>query len=286
MSINKKINNIFVVGLGLIGSSLSRALKESNQFNRIIGYDTSTEVISIATKEKYIDESVEKISDGITISDLIIFCVPVSEIENCLEQSKNFFNTEKIFTDTLSSKGKILEYFLDNEFNDISNFVYSHPMAGTENYGIKNSKKDLFKGSTSIVCSMKNSSAESLEVIKNMWILVGCKIFKIEIDLHDEILSAVSHVPHFISFVLSKKINDSNFDDKYPWIRDRGSLADMLRISKSDPVAWANIFLSNKKYISKFINEYIDDLKLLDSNINSDDVDNLISFLNKSNSNN
>ena len=286
MSINKKINNIFVVGLGLIGSSLSRALRESNQFNRIIGYDTSREVISIATKEKYIDESVEKISDGITISDLIIFCVPVSEIENCLEQSKNFFNTEKIFTDTLSSKGKILEYFLDNEFNDISNFVYSHPMAGTENYGIKNSKKDLFKGSTSIVCSMKNSSAESLEMIKNMWILVGCKIFKIEIDLHDEILSAVSHVPHFISFVLSKKINDSNFDDKYPWIRDRGSLADMLRISKSDPVAWANIFLSNKKYISKFINEYIDDLKLLDSNINSDDVDNLISFLNKSNSNN
>ena len=286
MSINKKINNIFVVGLGLIGSSLSRALKESNQFNRIIGYDTSTEVISIATKEKYIDESVEKISDGITISDLIIFCVPVSEIENCLEQSKNFFNTEKIFTDTLSSKGKILEYFLDNEFTDISNFVYSHPMAGTENYGIKNSKKDLFKGSTSIVCSMKNSSVESLEVIKNMWILVGCKIFKIEIDLHDEILSAVSHVPHFISFVLSKKINESNFDDKYPWIRDRGSLADMLRISKSDPVAWANIFLSNKKYISKFINEYIDDLKLLDSNINSDDVNNLISFLNKSNSNN
>ena len=286
MSINKKINNIFVVGLGLIGSSLSRALKESNQFNRIIGYDTSREVISIATKEKYIDESVEKISDGITISDLIIFCVPVSEIENCLEQSKNFFNTEKIFTDTLSSKGKILEYFLDNEFTDIRNFVYSHPMAGTENYGIKNSKKDLFKGSTSIVCSMKNSSVESLEVIKNMWILVGCKIFKIEIDLHDEILSAVSHVPHFISFVLSKKINESDFDDKYPWIRDRGSLADMLRISKSDPVAWANIFLSNKKYISKFINEYIDDLKLLDSNINSDDVNNLISFLNKSNSNN
>ena len=286
MSINKKINNIFVVGLGLIGSSLSRALKESNQFNRIIGYDTSREVISIAIKEKYIDESVEKISDGITISDLIIFCVPVSEIKKCLEQSKNFFNTEKIFTDTLSSKGKILEYFLDNEFTDISNFVYSHPMAGTENYGIKNSKKDLFKGSTSIVCSMKNSSVESLEVIKNMWILVGCKIFKIEIDLHDEILSAVSHVPHFISFVLSKKINESDFDDKYPWIRDRGSLADMLRISKSDPVAWANIFLSNKKYISKFINEYIDDLKLLDSNINSDDVNNLISFLNKSNSNN
>ena len=282
----KKINNIFVVGLGLIGSSLTRSLKESNQFKSIIGYDTSREVISIATKEKYIDESVEKISDGINISDLIIFCVPVSEIENCLEQSKNFFNTEKIFTDTLSSKGKIIKYFLDNEFNDISNFVYSHPMAGTENYGIKNSKNDLFKGSTSILCSMKNSSIESFDAIESMWKLVGCKIFNVDIDLHDEILSAVSHVPHFISFVLSKKISDSNFQDKYPWILDRGSLADMLRISNSDPVAWANIFLSNKKYISKFINEYIDDLKLLDSNINSDDVNNLISFLNKSNPNN
>lgn len=286
MSNNKKIDNIFVIGLGLIGASLCRSLKESNQFKKIYGYDVNNEVSEIAIEKRYIDASVEKILDGIEKSDLIVFCVPVSEITTCLYQSNSFFNSEKIFTDTLSAKEKIIKYFLENDLSDINNFIYSHPMAGTENYGIKNSKKDLFTGSTSIICSMKNSSNEALDVVKKLWEFVGCKTSEIEIDYHDEILAAVSHIPHFISFSLSKKIVDLDFEDKYSWVYEKGSLADMLRISKSDPVAWANIFLSNKKYISKFINEYIEDLKLLDSNINSENIDNLISLLKKSNSNN
>ena len=286
MSNNKKIDNIFVIGLGLIGASLCRSLKESNQFKKIYGYDVNNEVSKIAIEKRYIDASVEKILDGIEKSDLIVFCVPVSEITTCLYQSNSFFNSEKIFTDTLSAKEKIIKYFLENDLSDINNFIYSHPMAGTENYGIKNSKRDLFTGSTSIICSMKNSSNEALDVVKKLWEFVGCKTSEIEIDYHDEILAAVSHIPHFISFSLSKKIVDLDFEDKYSWVYEKGSLADMLRISKSDPVAWANIFLSNKKYISKFINEYIEDLKLLDSNINSENIDNLISLLKKSNSNN
>ena len=286
MSNNKKIDNIFVIGLGLIGASLCRSLKESNQFKKIYGYDVNNEVSKIAIEKRYIDASVEKILDGIEKSDLIVFCVPVSEITACLYQSNSFFNSEKIFTDTLSAKEKIIKYFLENDLSDINNFIYSHPMAGTENYGIKNSKKDLFTGSTSIICSMKNSSNEALDVVKKLWEFVGCKTSEIEIDYHDEILAAVSHIPHFISFSLSKKIVDLDLEDKYSWVYEKGSLADMLRISKSDPVAWANIFLSNKKYISKFINEYIEDLKLLDSNINSENIDNLISLLKKSNSNN
>ena len=286
MSNNKKIDNIFVIGLGLIGASLCRSLKESNQFKKIYGYDVNNEVSKIAIEKRYIDASVEKILDGIEKSDLIVFCVPVSEITTCLYQSNSFFNSEKIFTDTLSVKEKIIKYFLENDLSDINNFIYSHPMAGTENYGIKNSKKDLFTGSTSIICSMKNSSNEALDVVKKLWEFAGCKTSEIEIDYHDEILAAVSHIPHFISFSLSKKIVDLDFEDKYSWVYEKGSLADMLRISKSDPVAWANIFLSNKKYISKFINEYIEDLKLLDSNINSENIDNLISLLKKSNSNN
>ena len=286
MSNNKKIDNIFVIGLGLIGASLCRSLKESNQFKKIYGYDVNNEVSEIAIEKRYIDASVEKILDGIEKSDLIVFCVPVSEITACLYQSNSFFNSEKIFTDTLSAKEKIIKYFLENDLSDINNFIYSHPMAGTENYGIKNSKRDLFTGSTSIICSMKNSSNEALDVVKKLWEFVGCKTSEIEIDYHDEILAAVSHIPHFISFSLSKKIVDLDFEDKYSWVYEKGSLADMLRISKSDPVAWANIFLSNKKYISKFINEYIEDLKLLDSNINSENIDNLISLLKKSNSNN
>ena len=286
MSKNKKIDNIFVIGLGLIGASLCRSLKKSNAYKNIYGYDKNKEASKIASQERYIDKSMEKILDGVEKSDLIIFCVPLSEIENCLHQSNSFFNTEKIFTDTLSAKAKIIKYFLDNELNDISNFIYSHPMAGTENFGIKNFKKDLFTGSTALICPMKNSSDESIDSVKKLWKLAGCKISEIEIDFHDEMLAAVSHIPHLISFSLSKKIHDLNFEEKYSWVYEKGSLSDMLRISRSDPVAWANIFLSNKKNISKFINEYIEELKLLDSNIDSENIDNLVSLLKKPNSNN
>ena len=109
MSNNKKIDNIFVIGLGLIGASLCRSLKESNQFKKIYGYDVNNEVSKIAIEKRYIDASVEKILDGIEKSDLIVFCVPVSEITTCLYQSNSFFNSEKIFTDTLRVKEKIIK---------------------------------------------------------------------------------------------------------------------------------------------------------------------------------
>ena len=283
MSQNKTKNKVLVVGLGLIGSSLSQSLIRSKKIGEVYGYDKDKEVISYAKEKKFINEGVNNLRDGIIESDIIIFSVPVSQIDSCLDEAKNFFNTEKVFSDTLSSKKLILEYFKVNNLKDISNFIFSHPMAGTENFGIKYSKHDLFLNSTSIICPMENSNLEFVEIIKSIWNYVGCNIFEMDIHSHDNILSAVSHAPHFISFVLAKKINDKKYIKNNPWILDKGSLSDMARIAKSDPQAWANIFLSNEKNILEFIDDYIGELNLLKSKINSNDIEDIILFLKKCN---
>ena len=255
----------------------------SKKVGEVYGYDKDKEVISYAKEKKFINEGVNNLRDGIIESDIIIFSVPVSQIDSCLDEAKNFFNTEKVFSDTLSSKKLILEYFKVNNLKDISNFIFSHPMAGTENFGIKYSKHDLFLNSTSIICPMENSNLEFVEIIKSIWNYVGCNIFEMDIHSHDNILSAVSHAPHFISFVLAKKINDKKYIENNPWILDKGSLSDMARIAKSDPQAWANIFLSNEKNILEFIDDYIGELNLLKSKINSNDIEDIILFLKKCN---
>ena len=280
---NKTKNKILVVGLGLIGSSLSQSLIRSKKVEEVYGYDKDKEVISYAKEKKFINEGVNNLRDGIIESDIIIFSVPVSQIDSCLDEAKSFFNTEKVFSDTLSSKKLILEYFKVNNLNDISNFIFSHPMAGTEKFGIKYSKHDLFLNSTSIICSMENSNSEFVEIIKSMWCYTGCNIFEMDIHSHDNILSAVSHAPHFISFALAKKINDMKYFKNNPWIFDKGSLSDMARIAKSDPQAWASIFLSNEKNILEFIDDYIAELNLLKSKINSNDIEDIILFLKECN---
>ena len=283
MSQNKTKNNILVVGLGLIGSSLSQSLIRSKKVGKVYGFDKDKEVISYAKEKKFINEEVNNLRDGIIESDIIIFSVPVSQIDSCLDEAKNFFNTEKVFSDTLSSKKLILDYFKVNNLNNISNFIFSHPMAGTENFGIKYSKHDLFLNSTSIICPMENSNLEFVEIIKSIWSYVGCNIFEMDVRSHDNILSAVSHAPHFISFALAKKINDMKYIENNPWILDKGSLSDMARIAKSDPQAWANIFLSNEKNILEFIDDYIGELNLLKSKINSNDIEDIILFLKECN---
>ena len=283
MSQNKTKNNILVVGLGLIGSSLSQSLIRSKKVGKVYGYDKDKEVIGYAKEKKFINEEVYNLRDGIIESDIIIFSVPVSQIDSCLDEAKNFFNTKKVFSDTLSSKKLILDYFKVNNLKNISNFIFSHPMAGTENFGIKYSKHDLFLNSTSIICPMENSNLEFVEIIKSIWSYVGCNIFEMDVHSHDNILSAVSHAPHFISFALAKKINDMKYIENNPWILDKGSLSDMARIAKSDPQAWANIFLSNEKNILEFIDDYIGELNLLKSKINSNDIEDIILFLKECN---
>ena len=284
MSNNKniQINKILVVGLGLIGASLCRSLKNNQKYKKIIGYDCDKDVMDFAIKNNYVDEISQDIKEGIDNSDLIVICVPVHQIKDILHIVKDFFNTEKIFTDTLSTKNTLLEFMNNNNFSETKNFILSHPMAGTENYGIENSKNDLFAGAVTFVSTLVDQNLDNINKVEDMWQSLGCNVASIDSAIHDEYLSIISHAPHAISFALSKNTNANYLTKKLPEINSKGSLSDMIRIANSDPEAWASIFKDNQGNIIKYLDEYLEELSELKSMIASENIDNLVAYLKKS----
>ena len=283
MSNNKniQINKIFVVGLGLIGASLCRSLKNNQKYEKIIGYDCDKDVTDFAIKNNYVDEISQGIKAGINNSDLIVICVPVHQIKDILHILKDFFNTEKIFTDTLSTKNTLLEFMIKNNFSETKNFILSHPMAGTENYGIENSKDDLFAGAVTLISTLVDQNLDNINNVKDMWQSLDCNVVSIDSAIHDEYLSIISHAPHAISFALAKNTNAKYLTKKLPEINSKGSLSDMIRIANSDPEAWANIFKDNQSNLIKYLNEYLEELSELKSVIASKNIDDLVSYLKK-----
>ena len=284
MSNNKniQINKIFVVGLGLIGASLCRSLKNNQKYEKIIGYDCDKDVTDFAIKNNYVDEISQGIKAGINNSDLIVICVPVHQIKDILHILKDFFNTEKIFTDTLSTKNTLLEFMIKNNFSETKNFILSHPMAGTENYGIENSKDDLFAGAVTLISTLVDQNLDNINNVKDMWQSLDCNVVSIDSAIHDEYLSIISHAPHAISFALAKNTNAKYLTKKLPEINSKGSLSDMIRIANSDPEAWANIFKDNQSNLIKYLDEYLEELSELKSMIASKNIDDLVSYLKKS----
>ena len=279
---NIQINKILVVGLGLIGASLCRALKNNQKYDKVLGYDCDRDVTNYALKNNYVDEVSLDLKKGINDSDLIVICVPVHQIKDILNIAKDYFNTEKIFTDTLSTKNTILEFMNNNNFLDTKNFVLSHPMAGTEHYGIKNSKGDLFFEAVTFISSLVDLNIDNINKVKNMWESLNCNVVLIDPKIHDEYLAITSHAPHAISFALSKNTNTQYLSKKFPEINLKGSLSGMTRIANSEPEAWASIFKDNRSNLIKYIDEYLEELGELKSMIASENDDALVSYLKKS----
>jgi len=276
---NTKIKKVLVVGLGLIGASLCRDLKRNINYEKIYGYDTDKDVMNYALKNDYIDEIKDDLNEGIKNSDLIVLCIPVQGIKEILDVVKKFFNSEKIFTETLSSKRAIIEFLTDNEMLDTKNFILSHPMAGTENFGIKNSKENLFKGANTFICPLEFSESDKLDEVNSLWERVQCYTHKLSLEKHDQLLTYLSHGPHAISFTLSKITPSLS---EFPWSTTQGSLAEMTRVANSDPKLWANIFKDNKDNLINYINIFLEDLEILKTILKSQKKEDLLSYLEKS----
>ena len=274
-----KVKKILVVGLGLIGASLCRDLKKKSKYEKIYGYDKDEDIMQFALDNNFVHDIKKDLNEGIINSDLIVLCVPVYSIINILDEIKIFFNSDKIFTDTLSSKSIILKYLSDNKILNTKNFILSHPMAGTENFGIESSQENLFNEAATFICKLESSVDDKVDEVKAMWSSVNCNIICEDAINHDRVLAALSHGPHAISFALSKLANKKDLFNAMPWSKNKGSLAEMVRVANSDPVAWLSIFEDNQDNLISFINEYLEELNKLKSILKSKKHEELLNYL-------
>ena len=254
------MKKLYIFGVGLIGGSIALKARGLNIFDEIIGIGrVGGNSLESLVKSGVIDSSYTKIDRSINEASLIIIATPVAQTKNILKDIKPFLQTNTIITDVGSTKSNVMneaKLILKGRF---SQFIGSHPIAGSEKHGASAAKKDLFQNKNIILTPNEENSLEQITKLTNFWELLGGVVTNMKADDHDQIFSTVSHLPHLLAFSLVNLIN--NKKNKKDLLNFAASgFRDFSRIAASSPEVWRDITIQNRESIIK-------DLKLFQKEI-------------------
>ena len=262
------MNNILIIGCGLLGSSLLRRIHKKKVFKKIFIYEKSNSNILKIKKLKLPCKIIDKIDEGTTNYDLIIFCTPMSEYKNLILKINDFITPKTLITDIGSSKletTKIIKKYLKKNIY----WTQSHPIAGSEVSGPENGKENMFQNRWCILIKEKNTKNKHLNVLRNFWKKMGSKVIVMTPEKHDKIFSITSHLPHLIAYNLVKSAQDFEKEQNYDLIKfSAGGLRDFSRIAASNEIMWRDIFFNNSNNICKAIDLFIRNLTAFKRDIN------------------
>ena len=247
------INKITIIGVGLIGGSLARALKEKNLAKVIFGYGRDQSRLEGAQKSNVIDDFSTSIKEAIVDAEIIVIATPVGTFQSILREIEPIVSSNVIITDVGSTKTDIV-----NSVNDVlraksSCFIPAHPIAGKEKSGFEVSDAKLFEGKKVIITPQENNLSESIKTIEKMWKSVGAEVDFMSSESHDNLLGMTSHLPHMLAFSLVNYLVDQNPTAS---IYAGGGFKDFSRIASGDAVMWRDICLQNKDQIISHLKGY------------------------------
>ena len=277
MNNSEGFKNVLIVGLGLIGGSIAKRLKEISYSGDVYGLDSDLAILQSAYSDSLIkNESIYSLKGLEDI--LILFCTPVLSFNEALESVISLQPSEKaVFTDTLSTKTQILELLI-SEYESIKNrFVLSHPIAGSERSGLENSKESLFVDRITVISPHETNENHHIDRVSDFWRELGSSIKILSCKEHDAIFAKTSHLPHVISYALMQSLFGKLHEKTFEF--SGGSLEDYTRIASSDPVMWKDIFISNNENILKSIEDFELSLKELKDLIKQQDEEAILKFL-------
>ena len=264
-------NKISIIGCGLIGSSILRAVEEKKLATKISAYDKSSKVIDYL-KKNFSVEICSNISDVVKDSDLIVIASPLSSYKEILLSIHTSLKENVILTDTGSAKKEVNKIISNLNLKNV-NWIASHPIAGTEYSGPEAGFASLFKNRWCIISADKKVAEDKIKSLENFWSKLGSKTKLMTFEDHDYVLSLTSHLPHAVAYSIVKTAINKEDKFKNDVIQySAGGLRDFTRIAASDPLMWKDIFIDNSENIlkvldnySKNLNEIKDAIKIKDS---------------------
>ena len=264
-------NKVCIIGCGLIGSSIARAIRKNHLSSKIVSSNRSDSVNKKVIELKIVDDSssdTKKMAEG---SDLIIIATPLSSYEDIISKIKNSLKSGTILTDVGSVKENIINLIEKNVPANVS-WISSHPIAGTEESGPEAGFSELFKNRWCILTPSKKAQEKDIKLLEAFWKKIGSKVDIMEAKQHDYILSITSHMPHLIAYnIVNTSLNIQDEKESVIVKYSAGGLRDFTRIAASNPIMWRDIFIQNKKNISKMIDKFIEDLEDLKKAIENED---------------
>ena len=264
-------NKVCIIGCGLIGSSIARAIRKNHLSSKIVSSNRSDSVNKKVIELKIVDDSssdTKKMAEG---SDLIIIATPLSSYEDIISKIKNSLKSGTILTDVGSVKENVINLIEKDVPANVS-WISSHPIAGTEESGPEAGFSELFKNRWCILTPSKKAQEKDIKLLEAFWKKIGSKVDIMEAKQHDYILSITSHMPHLIAYnIVNTSLNIQDEKESVIVKYSAGGLRDFTRIAASNPIMWRDIFIQNKKNTSKMIDKFIEDLEDLKKAIENED---------------
>ncbi len=266
-----------IIGLGLMGGSLSLALKKHSKDYYFIGLDHNELHCSQALELGLVDEISHSI-EALKCCDIILLSIPVDGIISVSQQLGTLADTCTVI-DLGSTKEKI-SLSIPSEIRH--NFVAAHPMTGTEKFGPTAALEDLYRDKIVVLCDLEKSGLHQQNVAKKLFTDIGMNIVCMNAKEHDRHAAFISHMPHAISYALANSVMAQE-DSKSIVALAGGGFKDMSRIAKSSPNMWEDIFRQNKSNVLKAIHSFQAELKKCEKMVENEEWETLNDWMREAN---
>lgn len=263
------LGHVVIIGVGLIGGSLARALKEHDAVSRITGVARSQQTLDTALELGVIDHAETDPVAAMRDADMIIIATPVSTIAPILAAIVDHIPAHCVVTDAGSVKSSIAKAARQALGDKIDCYVPGHPVAGTENSGVAASFAELFVDHRVILTPLEENSEADIQLVQTMWEVCGAKVVRMSLQDHDAMLGATSHLPHLLAFSLVDFLSQQPRHEEI-FANTAGGFRDFTRIAGSNPRMWRDICLANREelipLLSSMEEQLIEYRKLLQQN--------------------
>ena len=278
----KIFDSVLIVGMGLIGSSISRALVENHVANNVFGLDSNNKVIKKCQELNLLIRGETDLKIFNIQFDLIIICTPLSAYKKIFHDLAEFVSKPTLVTDVGSTKMSTISDFKKVTTNKNITFIPSHPIAGLEKSGPEYGFSKLFDNRYCILTPFEQND-EALNTISEMWKSIGMTIETMEADRHDRVLAMTSHIPQLIAFSVVGTATELESQMRDEVIKySAAGFRDFTRLAGSDPIMWRDVYNKNKDAVLEMLGRFSEDLSTYQKAIRNGDLEFLESKFNQS----
>lgn len=267
---------VSIIGLGLIGGSLARALHERLGIKDITAVNRSSEAIELALRDGSILRGFNEINEFVYSSDIVFICTPVKKALQYIDLLSGKVRSDCIITDVGSTKGELVSYV--NNMSSPPCFIGGHPMAGTEKTGYAAGFAHLFENAYYVLTPCNHTRQPYIDLMVDLAVGIGAIPVVMNAEEHDRVTGAISHIPHIIASALVNLVKEQDSSSGNMQMLAAGGFRDITRIASSSPEMWENIVLSNKQQLKRLLDAFVAMLEGFKQIMDAEDSEALLDF--------
>ena len=274
------INKLCIVGIGLIGGSLARALKAAEFVDHVVAVGRDVAHLERAVELGVADSFNTSISEAASDADVVIVAVPVGSMKAVFAELAGSIKPGAVITDVGSVKGNVVSDARNALGEQLSCFVPGHPIAGTEQSGVEASFAELYQEQRVILTPLEETLPDATQTVTQMWHAAGADVVSLSVEHHDEVLAATSHLPHALAYTLVDTLAQMH-EHREIFQFAAGGFKDFTRIASSDPQMWHDICLNNREALLDMLNRFSKDISKLTKAIETQDSEFILKLFNR-----